>query len=118
MLQSALKYLFNKFNPQFEPVFSHHVERSEAVSFHKKAYVCIHVFENVRPVLVVSRDLDDWCFLCGDHHPESGPKYRAVGMGHVLARIPDLNAVLDLEPNQAATRIAIGKPWFRVGLNK
>jgi hypothetical protein len=39
-------------------------------------------------------------------------------MGHVLARIPELNAVLDLEPNQVATRIAVGKPWFRSGLNK
>lgn len=118
MLESALKYLMNKFNPRFEPVFPQHLDRSEDVSFHKKAYVCNHVFENVRPVLVVSRDRDNWCFLCGDHHPPSGPKYRTVGMGHVLARIPELSEVLDLEPNQSATRIAVGKPWFRAGLNK
>ncbi len=89
------------------------METSEKVSFHQTAFVCIHVFENVKPVLVVSREAGDWCFSCHATHPDIEAGYKAVGMGHVLAHYPDLNAVLDLLPGQVAARTAVGTPWVR-----
>lgn len=85
-------------------------------SFHQKSYVCIHVFDRSRPVLLVSREDGDWCFLCGDVHPDSGEYYRVVGLGHVVEQDPLLRSVLDLLPNEEAERIAVGERWIRTNL--
>jgi hypothetical protein len=79
----------------------------------RKSYVCIEVFKNEKPVLLVSREHGDWCFLCGGDHPEDPSFFRVVGIGHVLQRHPELNALLDLKPNEEAEREAPGKPWIR-----
>ena len=83
---------------------------------HLKSYVCIHVFEHSKPVLLVSREDGDWCFLCGDLHPQDASAYRVVGIGHVLAHDPDLNALLDLPADWEAERTAKGAPWIRTAL--
>jgi len=85
-------------------------------AFHQKSYLCMHVFENVKPVLLVSRIDGDWCFLCGDKHPEDPSAYRVVEMGHVLARHPDLHKVMDLLPDEEARRLEVGGPWMRTKL--
>jgi len=82
-------------------------------SFHQKSYVCIHVFDQSRPVLLVSREDGDWCFLCGDLHADSADYYRVVGLGHVVERDPSLNSILDLSPNEEAERVAVGERWIR-----
>lgn len=82
-------------------------------SFHQKSYVCIHVFDQSRPVLLVSRDDGSWCFLCGDLHPDSADHYRVVGLGHVIERDPSLGSILDLLPGEEAERAAIGERWIR-----
>ena len=84
--------------------------------FHQKSYVCIHVFDQSRPVLLVSREDGDWCFLCGDVHPDSADYYRVVGLGHVVERDPSLSSVLDLSPNEEAERVAVGDRWIRTNL--
>ena len=52
------------------------------IDFHQKAYVCIEVFRGERPVLLVSREDGDWCFLCGADHPDDASFYRVAGIGH------------------------------------
>jgi hypothetical protein len=88
------------------------------IDFHQKAYVCIHIFEDVKPVLLVSREHGDWCFLCGDTHPEDASFYRVVGIGHVIGLDEDLESILDLLPNEEAERIAPGEPWMRTNLSE
>ena len=80
---------------------------------HRKAYVCEHVFRGDRPVLLVSRGDGDWCFLCGDNHPDDPSAYRVVGLGHVIDDDSTLEAILDLEPDEEAERSSVGANWVR-----
>lgn len=89
------------------------MKKNTQPSFDQKSYVCIHVFDQSRPVLLVTREDGDWCFLCGDLHPESADYYRVVGLGHVVARDQSLNSILDLSPNEEAERVAVGERWIR-----
>jgi hypothetical protein len=76
------------------------------------AFVCSHVFENTRPVLLVSRAGDDWQLLCGgDHETDEVP--RVVGLNHLLQRDPTLAEVLDLPANWEAERDHVGSLWQR-----
>lgn len=80
---------------------------------HQKSYVCIHVFADTRPVLLVSRAEGDWCFLCGAEHAEDASAYCVVGIGHVFEKDPTLKSLHDLEPDWEAEREDVGKPWIR-----
>lgn len=80
---------------------------------HQKSYVCTHVFEGSRPVLLVSRPGGDWCFLCGGEHPEDASSYRVVGIGHLFEKDPTLISLEDLPPDWEAEREEVGKPWIR-----
>src|SRR5579884_2477847 len=80
---------------------------------HHKAYVCNHVFDQTRPILLVSRADDDWCFLCGENHPDDASAYKVVGIGHVLDRDPSLTQLDDLPPNLEAERKKVGEEWVR-----
>lgn len=83
------------------------------IDFHQKAYVCNHVFNGERPVLLVSRPDGDWCFLCGDMHEANASAYRVVGIGHVLRQDPALSAVLNLPPQWDAERVSTDHAWER-----
>ena len=87
------------------------------MEYQKKSYVCIDVFNKKKPVLLVSRDGDDWCFLCGEVHPNDASFYRVVEIGHLIEDDPELSNVLDLMPNQEAERESPGKPWIRTNLH-
>ena len=65
-------------------------------------------------MLLVSREDGDWCFLCGDDHPQDPTYYRVVGIGHVIELDPTLRAVLDLDPNEEAERATPGQSWIRL----
>lgn len=79
-----------------------------------KSYVCIHVFEAARPVLLVAHEEDGaWCFLCGDMHPDSAESCRVVGVGHLVERDATLHECADLPPGYEAKRAAVGQPWMR-----
>lgn len=80
---------------------------------HEKCYVCIHVFEKTRPVLLVSRPDGDWCFLCGADHANNANSYRVVGIGHVLENDKSIDEVMDLEPEWEAERKDIQSDWLR-----
>ncbi len=82
-----------------------------ALNYHQKAYVCIHVFAEERPVLLVSRPDGDWCLLCGDEHVEDASEYRVVGLGHMVDQDASIEAALDLEFGWEAERSAGDHPW-------
>jgi hypothetical protein len=78
----------------------------------KPAFICCHVFENSRPVLLVARPDRDWQLLCGDaHSPNQGP--RLVGLNHLLDRDPSLTEILDLPVGWQAEREKLGGEWTR-----
>lgn len=81
------------------------------IDFHQKAFVCIHVFQHERPVLLVNRADGDWSFLCGDLHDDDASACRVVGIGHVLEHDPSLMAVLDLPAEWDAERNEVGGDW-------
>jgi hypothetical protein len=75
-------------------------------------FVCSHVFDNSRPILLVARENGDWMHLCGQPH-EDNEEYHVVGVEHLLERDPTLHEVSDLPSNDEAERPAIGMPWSR-----
>lgn len=79
----------------------------------QKSYVCIHVFREERPVLLVSRAGGDWCFLCGETHNDSASEYRVVGIGHLFERDLSLLALADLLPEWEAERKSLTDLWIR-----
>ncbi len=83
------------------------------VDSHSKAYVCIHVFDESAPVLLVSRPEGDWCFLCGAEHNDSATQFRVVGIGHVFERDHSLNEIDDLPRDWEAERSGLNLPWVR-----
>ncbi|HKR08988.1 MAG TPA: hypothetical protein VJS39_07360 [Gemmatimonadaceae bacterium] len=86
---------------------------THADSYHHKAYVCIHIFDASRPVLLVDRGAGDWCFLCGDGHEDIAANYRVVGKGHILDRDPTLHELADLPSGWEAERDSPSGAWIR-----
>ena len=80
---------------------------------HDKAYVCIHVFEHTRPILLVSRPEGDWCFLCGDNHADNAADFRVVGIGHVLESDLALLELANLQTDWDAERQSVKAGWIR-----
>lgn len=76
------------------------------------AFICSHVFKNLRPVLLVSRANGDWQLLCGGEHAmDEVPQ--VVGLNHLFDRDPTLGELQDLPIDWEAERGAIGAPWHR-----
>ena len=75
-------------------------------------FVCSHVFEKARPILLVVHEDRDWQFMCGadDHAGDDG---HLVGVGHLIDRDPSLNECSDLPNGFVAERSAVGEPWQR-----
>ena len=75
------------------------------------AYICSHVFDDIRPVLFVSRADGDWQCLCGADHG-AGELPRVVGLNHLYERDPTLTALRNLPKNWEAERVSINDPWI------
>ena len=86
---------------------------SKGIPPNLKAYVCTEVFNAERPILYVTRPDGDWCFLCGEEHPQDASAYRVVGINHPVSGDPTLEDVLDLGVNEEAERSAVGGQWTR-----
>ena len=81
-------------------------------SDHLGVYVCQHIFENTRSILLVSHADGDWQFLCGgDDH--SGDVPQVVGVKHLLDRDSTLAEVADLPEDFDAERRFVGGGWMR-----
>lgn len=76
------------------------------------AYVCSHVFNNTRPILLVSRAGGDWQCLCGEEH-DSGEVPYVVGLNHLMERDPMLAELQDLPTEWEAERANAGGVWIR-----
>lgn len=78
----------------------------------KLAFICSHIFDKSRPVLLVSREGGDWQFLCGGEHPADELPH-VVGMHHLLDFDPSLREILDLPSGHEAERGSTEAPWIR-----
>lgn len=76
------------------------------------AYVCSHVFNDTRPVLLVSRAGGDWQCLCGEDH-EAGEVPNVVGLNHLMERDETLREIIDLPDDWEAERASQKDPWIR-----
>ena len=85
----------------------------KGIVYGTKSFVCRHVFEGSRPVLYISRRDGDWCFLCGDLHPQDPGWFLVVGLGHEIEKDRTLLEILDLAPEEDAERDEVGGPWTR-----
>jgi hypothetical protein len=79
----------------------------------QKSYVCIHVFNKERPILLVNRSDGSWCFLCGGGHEQGASNYRVVGIGHLFERDSSLLSLLDLPAKWEAERKSVQDEWVR-----
>lgn len=76
------------------------------------AYVCEHIFDGSRPVLLVAHEGGDWQFLCGQAH-SSHTMPRVVGINHVLDADPSVKDVLGLPNDWEAERKSPTSEWVR-----
>jgi hypothetical protein len=80
---------------------------------HIAAFVCSHVFDNSKPILLVSHENNgDWQFLCGGEHPEDDLPH-LVGRNHLVERDETLRQILDLERGWCAERQSVTDSWER-----
>jgi hypothetical protein len=78
---------------------------------HKGAFICPHIFDNTRPILLVIHEEGDWQCLCGlSDHNEIG---RLVGIGHLVKRDPSIDEVSDLPDGWEAERKWQNEAWIR-----
>ena len=80
---------------------------------HHKAYVCNHVFDKSRPILLVSRPEGDWCFLCGGAHEDGASAYKVIGIAHLLELDPSIQELADLPADWDAERETMDEKWVR-----
>jgi len=78
----------------------------------RAAFVCRHVFEGSRPILLAANEEGDWQFLCGAVH-KPGDGLRVVGLNHLGEQDPSIVEVLDLQQSWEAERSGMGSPWAR-----
>ncbi len=87
-------------------------DEEQAQTDKRVIFVCSHVFESTRPVLLVVREHGDWTFTCGSTDHGANDSHLA-GIGHMLERDPSLGECLDLLEGFEAQRTWIGVPWLR-----
>jgi hypothetical protein len=85
----------------------------KGIVYETKAYSCRYVVEGTRPVLYVTRADGDWCFLCGEEHPQDAYWFLVVGLGHEVDKDRTLLEILDLAPEEEAEREEVGGVWTR-----
>jgi hypothetical protein len=83
---------------------------------HAAAVTCKHVWNDGKPILLVSHDGDGgWQFLCGHEHGESATgDALLVCLEHVVSRDPSVNELAAMCTSHIATREHLGGPWKTV----
>lgn len=77
------------------------------------SYVCSHVLDHSRPVLLVVREHDgDWVATCGGNdHEQSTGSWFVVGWGHVLEWNSAVGDITALERGEEAERSDVTASW-------
>ncbi len=79
---------------------------------HTPVFICSHIFNKSRPILLVIKTGGDWQMLCGGmHNADETPK--VVGMEHLLQRDQSLVQILDLPDEYEAERKSLNDSWIR-----
>ena len=79
-------------------------------------YICSHVFEKSRPILLVIHEDNDWIFCCGgEDHSEKD--WKVVGVGHLISRDSTLHECADLANGFEAERSGVDKDWIRMEID-
>lgn len=88
-------------------------EASSAHAADSASYVCSHVLDRSRPVLLVIRECDgDWIAACGgEDHEQSTDSWFVVGWDHVLKWDPAVGGIEALERGEEAERSDSTAPW-------
>jgi hypothetical protein len=81
-----------------------------------KSYICSHVFQDERPILLIVHEDGDWVFMCGksDHGDND---IHIVGVGHLVDRDPSINECANLANDCEAERETVASPWIRTRIN-
>jgi hypothetical protein len=79
------------------------------------AYVCSHVFDSSKPVLLVMREDNDLMCMCGEFH-EADETYHVIDAEQLIARDQTLRKVAELANDIGAERAAVGEPWMHLSL--
>ncbi|MCD6678930.1 hypothetical protein [Vibrio cholerae] len=75
-------------------------------------FVCSHVYDHSRPVLVSVRDFDgSWQFICGLEGCVESGEPRLVCCEHLVSHDETINALTCMTPGTYAERQNIGKGW-------
>lgn len=73
-------------------------------------FICSHVYNKTKPILLVCKEDGDWQFLCGeDHDVEEIPKL--VGLNHIIESDNTISEILNLKNNFEAERKVVGGKW-------
>ncbi|WP_019865449.1 hypothetical protein [Methylovulum miyakonense] len=78
-------------------------------------FICPHIFENTRPILLVIHDEGDWQCLCGQYDHDG--KGHLVGIGHLIQRDASLDELFDLQDGWEAERASENDAWIRRFVN-
>lgn len=81
------------------------------------SYICSHVFEKSRPILLIVHEDSDWMFMCGKGDHGGSDDCHVVGVGHLVERDPSINECADLPSGFEAERKAVGEPWLRTPID-
>ncbi len=77
-----------------------------------RVFVCRHIFEETRPVLLIANTEGNFSFLCGDEHEQIAEEFPAVGLNHVLYRDKSFSKIVETLPiNCEAERKSEHSPW-------
>ena len=76
------------------------------------SYVCKHIFNQTKPILLVSREDGDWQFLCGENHDDEELPH-VIGLNHIYEIDPSIISLKNLKKNYVADRGSINDKWKR-----
>ncbi len=82
--------------------------------FAEYCFACRHVLDQLRPVLYVVRDHDDWTFACGEGDHAGIADWGRAHTSHFLEADPSLKALADLGVRDQAARYSRRSEWLRL----
>jgi len=82
-----------------------------------RSFICSHVFDKARPILLIVHEDRDWSFMCGKSDHGGAEDCHVVGVGHLVNRDPSIDECADLPNGFEAEREAVGKPWLRTPID-